>query len=179
VKERSEAAAIELVMASRRMRRARSRSRAFLATPLGSGLVCRAHSRRPVVQGGELAQSAGRLPLARHGRAHPTVSRAIFISPDGKLEYTSADILRRGGAAWSPDIARMADMSWPDANRQFCRGWKYFPPAGINADRDYFPPAPRRAPRIRACHDRAVLNGRGGVLPPFGVSWALGREERS
>jgi hypothetical protein len=34
--------------------------------------------------------------MAEHG---PTVSGATFISPDGKSEFISADILRRGGRA--------------------------------------------------------------------------------
>lgn len=98
VKERSEAAAIELVMASRRMRRARSRSRAFLATPLGSALSVALIAGVPSSRAASWRKALV-VPLVRHGRAHPTVSRAIFISPDGKLEYTSADIQRRGGAA--------------------------------------------------------------------------------
>lgn len=59
------------------------------------------------------------------------------------------------------DAARMADMSWPDANPAFRRMW------GMPRFLPRFPP---KAPRIRACHDRAVLNGRDGIAPPFGRS---------
>jgi hypothetical protein len=59
-----------------------------------------------------------------------------------------------------PDAARMAGMSWPDANPAFRRRWGYGagpkpPGAGRFLLRTEFP-----APRIVACIDPAVLNGR-------------------
>lgn len=76
-------------------------------------------------------------------------------------------------SADSTRAARAADMSWPDANWNFKRGWGTSPRPHLG------PRMPRLEPRwherpILVCHDPTILNRRI-VRHPFGPSWTLGR----
>jgi hypothetical protein len=67
--------------------------------------------------------------------------------------------------------ARAADMSWPDANWNFKRGWGTLHRSVLGPRAPRLEP-PRRERPVLVCHDPAILNGRI-MRHPFGRSWTF------